>query len=329
MNDRLELLKLWLRKDLGFTDYSLEPASEDASFRRYFRVRHHAESFIVMDAPPAREDCRPYVDVARRLQGCGVNVPEIMKQDLEQGFLLIGDLGGVLYLDVLTSDNADRLYRDATTALIKFQTRAVTDGLPPYDRSLLTREMQLFRDWLLVRHLGMQPGAGVIRLLDELFALLCDSALEQPRVFVHRDYHSRNLLVNAAANPGIIDFQDAVSGPITYDLVSLFKDCYIKWPRDRIRYWLQDYYQTAVQQLQVEADIEQFTRWFDFMGVQRQLKASGIFARLWHRDGKHGFIKDIPRTLSYVVDLQDDYPELMPLIDLIQNDVLPALEDRG
>ena len=328
MNDRYELLNRWLCKDLGFTGFSLEPASEDASFRRYFRVRCNGESFIVMDAPPAKEDCRPYVDVAHRLRGCGVNVPEIIKQDLEQGFLLIGDLGGVLYLDVLTDDNADRLYGDATAALMKMQARAVTEGLPPYDRQLLIREMELFRDWLLLRHLDIKPGAGLIRLLDEQFAMLCSSALEQPRVFVHRDYHSRNLLVNEGANPGIIDFQDAVSGPISYDLVSLFKDCYIKWSRDRIEHWLREYHQAAAQQLQLQADIEQFTRWFDFMGVQRQLKASGIFARLWHRDGKRGFIKDIPRTLSYVVDLQDDYPELLPLINLIQNEVLPALEDR-
>ena len=328
MNDRLELLKLWLRKDLGFTDFSLEPASEDASFRRYFRVRRHAERFIVMDAPPDREDCRPYIDVTRRLRGCGVHVPEIMQQDLERGFLLIGDLGEVLYLDVLNCDNADRLYRDATRALIKMQARAAVDGLPPYDRQLLTREMQLFRDWLLIRHLGMQPGAGLIRLLDEQIAMLCNNALEQPRVFVHRDYHSRNLLVYEGANPGIIDFQDAVSGPITYDLVSLLKDCYIKWPRERIRHWLGEYYQAAAQQLQLQPGVAQFTRWFDLMGVQRQLKASGIFARLWHRDGKRGFIKDIPRTLSYIVDLQDGYPELLPLIDLIQNEVLPVLEDR-
>lgn len=328
MKDRLELLNLWLRGDLGFTDFTLEPASEDASFRRYFRVRNNNNNFIVMDAPPAREDCRPYIDVARRLHPCGVNAPEILEQNLDQGFLLISDLGSVLYLDVLTGDNAERLYRDATTALMKMQVGAVTGGLPPYGRQLLMQEMALFRDWLLVRHLGMNPGTGLTRLLADNFNMLCKIALEQPRVFVHRDYHSRNLLVSEPNNPGIVDFQDAVSGPITYDLVSLFKDCYIKWPRDRIRHWLQEYYQAAVQPLQIEAGLEQFTRWFDFMGVQRHLKASGIFTRLWHRDGKSGFLKDVSRTLSYIVDLRDDYPELQPLIGLIQDEVLPSLEGR-
>ena len=325
MNNRLESLNLWLQRDLGITGYTLAPASEDASFRRYFRVCRGAEKFIVMDAPPEREDCRPYVDVARRLYACGVNVPEIMAQDLDKGFLLIGDLGEALYLDVLTCTNADPLYSDAAAALLKIQTLAVTDGLPPYDKQLLMGEMELFRDWLLIRHLGLPSDAGVMRLLDENFAMLCQLALQQPRVFVHRDYHSRNLLVSAANNPGIVDFQDAVLGPVTYDPVSLFKDCYIKWPRDRIRQWLQEYYQEAAHQLQIKAGVEQFTRWFDFMGVQRQLKAGGIFARLWHRDQKRGFLKDIPRTLSYITDLRDDYRELVPLINLIEDHVLPAL----
>ena len=325
MNNRLESLNLWLQRDLGITGYTLAPASEDASFRRYFRVCRGAEKFIVMDAPPEREDCRPYVDVARRLYACGVNVPEIMEQDLDKGFLLIGDLGEALYLDVLTCTNADPLYSDATAALLKIQTLAVTDGLPPYDKQLLMGEMELFRDWLLIRHLGLPSDAGVMRLLDENFAMLCQLALQQPMVFVHRDYHSRNLLVSAANNPGIVDFQDAVLGPVTYDPVSLFKDCYIKWPRDRIRQWLQEYYQEAAHRLQIKAGVEQFTRWFDFMGVQRQLKAGGIFARLWHRDQKRGFLKDIPRTLSYITDLRDDYRELVPLINLIEDHVLPAL----
>jgi len=326
MNDRLELLKQWLRRDLGFTDFTLERASEDASFRRYFRVRLTTDNFIVMDAPPAREDCRPYIDIAHRLQACGVNVPDILEQNLAQGFLLIGDLGDDLYLDVLTGDNAEHLYHDAMVALMKMQVEAVTEGLPRYDMQLLIREMELFRDWLLVRHLKMEPGAGLTQLLDDSFSMLCENALEQPRAFVHRDYHSRNLLVRDSNNPGIVDFQDAVSGPVTYDLVSLFKDCYIKWPRQRISHWLQEYYQMAVQPLRITVGPEQFTRWFDFMGVQRQLKASGIFARLWLRDGKRGFLKDIPRTLSYIIDLRDDYPELRPLISLIQDDVLPALE---
>lgn len=329
MKHRLDLLNQWLRAGLGLEGYTLAPASEDASFRRYFRVRHGGECFIVMDAPPEQEDCRPYIDVARRLRESGVNVPQILAQDLEHGFLLIGDLGKVLYLDVLNDANAGDLYRDAVQALLKMQSGADTRGLPPYDATLLMAEMELFRDWLLARHLGLEPGPGLKQLLDDSLGMLCHAALEQPRVFVHRDYHSRNLLVNATGNPGIIDFQDAVAGPVTYDLVSLFKDCYIKWPRERTRQWLQDYYLQAAPLLRIEADLQQFTRWFDLMGVQRQLKASGIFARLWHRDGKRGFLKDIPRTLSYIVDLRDAYPGLAPLCELIEDQVLPALGQRG
>ena len=312
---------------MGFDDYTLEPASEDASFRRYFRVRRGSENIIVMDAPPDKEDCGPYIDVARRLSACGVNVPEIMEQDLEKGFLLLGDLGEVLYLDVLTGSNADKLYRDAMDALLSMQTKGVIEGLPLYDEQLLMQEMELFRHWLLDRHLNLKPDAAREQLLDDVFLFLKNSALKQPRVFVHRDYHSRNLLLNKVNNPGIVDFQDAVYGPVTYDLVSLLKDCYIKWPQGKVRRWLQNYYQMAAEQLKLEAGASQFARWFDFMGVQRQLKASGIFARLCHRDGKRGFLKDIPRTLSYITDLEGNYPELSPLIGLINNEVLPALEN--
>lgn len=325
MNDRLELLNRWLKSDLGFKDFTLEPASEDASFRRYFRVRRDSENLIVMDAPPDKEDCGPYIDVASRLSACGVNVPEIIELDLKHGFLLLGDLGDILYLDVLTDANADKLYRDAMAALLKIQAKAIIDGLPQYDERLLLQEMELFRYWLLERHLKLKSDAVRERLLDELYLFLKNSALEQACVFVHRDYHSRNLLVNEANNPGIVDFQDAVYGPATYDLVSLLKDCYIKWPRSEVRRWLGNYYHEAAKQLKLAAGEEQYMRWFDFMGVQRQLKASGIFARLWHRDRKQGFLKDIPRTLSYITDLEGDYPELSPLISLINNEVLPAL----
>jgi len=327
MNTRIDLMDQWLGNELGFSDYTLEPASEDASFRRYFRVCRNGENLIVMDAPPDKEDCRPYIDVAGRLLACGVNVPRILKQDLDKGFLLIADLGETLYLDVLSSDNADQLYADATCALMKMQLGAEVDGLPPYDEQLLWQEMDLFRNWLLKRHLNITLDEGLQHVLDEVFSLLTGSALEQPRVFVHRDYHSRNLMVSETHNPGIVDFQDAVCGPVTYDLVSLFKDCYIKWPRDRINRWVLDYYQAAERLLIPDAGKEQFIRWFDLMGVQRQLKASGIFARLWHRDHKAGSMKDIPRTLSYILDLEERYPELSELTALIRDAVLPALAE--
>ena len=325
MNTRLDLLDRWLGDELGFRNYSLAPASQDASFRRYFRVSRDGESFIVMDAPPDREDCRPYIDITGRLQKCGVNVPRILNHDLEHGFLLIGDLGETLYLDVLSSENADQLYADATIALMKMQSGAAIEGLPPYSENLLIQEMELCRYWLFERHLDLKRTDSSQRILDEVFSLLTGSALEQPRVFVHRDYHSRNLLVNDSQNPGIVDFQDAVCGPVTYDLVSLFKDCYIKWPRTRVRRWLLEYYQAVDGNYLSGTGEEKFLRWFDLMGVQRQLKASGIFARLWHRDHKEGFLKDIPRTLSYILDLEDQYPELSALIALLRDDVLPAL----
>ena len=323
MPARQEQLHNWIRRSLGVMEYTLEPASADASFRRYFRLSYNGESRIVMDAPPEQENCAPYIDVALRLLAAGVHVPVILEKDLEQGFLLLSDLGVKLYLDALTEVTADKLYGDALQALADIQARANPHGLPPYDEQLLMKEMMLFPDWLLERHLQIalteQHRAG----LKHLFAFLIANALEQPRVFVHRDYHSRNLLVCPEYNPGIVDFQDAVNGPVTYDLVSLLKDCYIKWPRQRINDWALAYYRRIHDVAGVNETT--FLRWFDLMGVQRQLKASGIFARLCHRDHKPGYLKDIPRTLSYILDLGQEYAGLNLLVDLIEEKVIPAL----
>ena len=327
MSDRLKLLRHWLSVELGFKDYSLTPASEDASFRRYFRVLHSDGSDIVMDAPPDKEDCSAYLDISARLLACNVNVPEVKARDLVNGFLLLTDLGTELYLDVLTGRNVNTLYNDAIDALLMMQINANSNGLPVYDETLLMTEMHLFRQWLLGKHLQLELTDSQEQLLDKAFTLLTQSALQQPTVFVHRDYHSRNLFHNERANPGIIDFQDAVAGPLAYDLVSLLKDCYIKWSRAEINNWVHAYYQRASESLAMHLDEQQFMRWFDLMGVQRQLKASGIFARLMHRDGKAGYLKDIPRTLSYIVDLQDDYPELADLTRFIQRHVLSALDN--
>jgi hypothetical protein len=326
MMERLDLLRSWLVEELRLDGRNITPASEDASFRRYFRVSWQDGSAIVMDAPPDKEDCAPFIDITARLRKCRVNAPAIRAADLRRGFLLLDDLGKQLYLDALTPDNADTLYSEAMRALVRIQRHAETAGLPPYDEALLRREMALFRDWLVERHLRIPLTPAVRKLLERTFALLAASALEQPRVFVHRDYHSRNLLVTHGGGPGIIDYQDAVHGPITYDLVSLLKDCYVKWPRDRVLRWVEEYLAMADWDT---GDAERFLRWFDLMGAQRHLKASGIFARLRHRDGKAGFIRDIPRTLSYILDLEAVYPELAPLAGFIRERVMPELERRG
>ena len=324
MTTRLEALHDWLKKDLALYDYELLVASADASFRQYFRLVLADKTYIVMDAPPEQEDCRPFIGISRRLLESGVNVPEVFEQDLNRGFLLLSDLGDELYLDSLNDGSAEKLYADAIRALQSMQCKASTEGLPVYDETLLLKEMCLFRDWLLGQHLQLNISAGLDRQLNSLFELLIESARAQKQVFVHRDYHSRNLLVNRR-NPGIIDFQDAVLGPLTYDLVSLLKDCYIKWPMDRIYRWLSDYRQGIIEAMPSIPEPEQLKRDFDLMGVQRQLKASGIFARLWHRDGKKGYLADIPRTLSYILDLEADYPELEALVAIIRTEVMPAL----
>jgi N-acetylmuramate 1-kinase len=327
MPQRERLLQIWLTNSVGLTDFSIELASGDASFRRYYRlVMSDGASRIVMDAPPEREDCGPFVAVARHLGELGLNVPVVYEADLEQGFLLLSDLGNEHYLDQLGQGQEDSLYADALGALMVMQASAVMDGLPVYSQELLMQEMGLFREWLLNKHLGLVLDVGEQQMLDNFFDLLVTSALEQPQLFVHRDYHSRNLLVTPDPNPGILDFQDAVVGPITYDLVSLLKDCYISWPREQVKEWVFGYFDLAFQSGVLRKEHEgSFLRWFDLMGVQRHLKASGIFARLNIRDGKSGYLKDIPRTLNYIVELVPEYPELEQLAALISGRVLPAL----
>ena len=329
MTARLEALKHWLDKELTLKEYTLTPASSDASFRRYFRISHEGESYIVMDAPPEKEDSRPFVSVARLFFDAGLNVPEIIDENLEQGFLLLGDLGSRLYLEALDETSVERLYGDALGALAAIQTCRPDAGvLPEYDRTLLMTEMGLFCDWLVGRHLGLTPDVAQAAMLDTARERLADNALEQPQVCVHRDYHSRNLMVTGRNNPGILDFQDAVIGPVTYDLVSLLRDCYIAWPRDRVEDWALGYQELALQSGILREEHEDpavFLRWFDLMGVQRHLKAAGIFARLNHRDAKPGYLDDIPRTLGYVVDVAARYPEISGLGEFIDREVVSRL----
>ena len=312
-------MRRWLSRDLGYGDYTLAAASTDASFRRYFRMTIPGESLIVMDAPPEKEDSHPFVDIAGRLLHAGLSVPEVLASNLDAGFLLISDLGSRLYLAELSDDTRDALYGDATAALLTIQTRVSPAGLPSYDRDMLLFELGLFPEWFLGRHLGLTLSEQEQAMLAGQFERLAQSALEQPRVFVHRDYHSRNLMVLPQGNPGILDFQGAVEGPITYDLVSLLRDCYITWPTDTVQRWLAEYFEHLQGEgMLPDLDPVTFQSWFDWMGVQRHLKAIGIFARLNHRDGKPGYLGDIPRTLDYVLAVTERYSELAALHELLK-----------
>lgn len=317
-------LENWLDSISAHELTDIRPASADASFRRYFRVTdsNTGNTLIVMDAPPEKEDCEPFIHITRLLRSVNVNAPDIITMDLEQGFLLLDDLGNRQYLDHLDESSSDDLYSDALMALINMQR--IQDHLPPYDKQRLRDEMGLFEPWYLNRHLGISLDDQQKSVLDSIYDLLIESALEQPQVFVHRDYHSRNLMLVDENNPGVIDYQDAVIGPVTYDLVSLFKDCYIEWPRNKVEHWLDQYLQLTPIELPV--DRSQFIRWFDLMGVQRHLKVLGIFARLNYRDGKSQYLDDLPLTLKYVVDACNRYDELMPLLNLLESTVLQHSE---
>jgi hypothetical protein len=317
LDKRLQQLEQWLREQ-GYSSFEIEPASADASFRRYFRVRHEGQSFIVMDAPPEQEDIRPFIRVAELLHEAGMHVPQLMASNIEQGFLQLGDLGSELYLPGLNDRTVDRLYEDAMSALLSLQQHPAPDWLPPYDHRLLMQEMQLFNDWYLQRHLGLKLSTQQEEILQRSFEHLADVALSQPKVIVHRDYHSRNLML-ADPNPGVLDFQDAVIGPVTYDLVSLLRDCYISWSKTQIEQWVEGYFRRAQQAniIGPQVQLQEFIRWFDLMGIQRHLKASGIFARLNYRDAKPGYLADIPRTLGYVLDIAAGYAELNEFADLL------------
>jgi len=327
-DERLEALSGWLLDSLKLALEAVEPASSDASFRRYFRAYFDGVSCIVMDAPPPKENVRPFVRVASLLRNAGVQAPEIIAADEEQGFLLLTDFGTRSYLDCLNPISVDRLYEDALDALLRLQhgVDIETSGLPLYDERLLGIELDLFRDWFLDRLLGLTSDTAESTVFDEVKRLLIASALEQPRVCVHRDYHSRNLMVTERLNPGVLDFQDAVIGPVTYDLVSLLRDCYISWPRSMVEVWMIDHYtRLAEAGFLSSVGLDAFRRWFDLMGMQRHLKAIGIFSRLKLRDGKLGYLKDIPRTMSYVLDVCRHYPEFTGFLRFLENRVLPQM----
>jgi aminoglycoside/choline kinase family phosphotransferase len=320
MDFRLVALERWLGAEFPAIPFTLAPASEDASFRRYFRARFaDGRSFVVMDAPPEKEDSGQFLHVAGVFSAAGVHVPAVHAKEPGAGFLLLEDLGNTTFLDDFRRQaDPNPLYAAATDALVRIQLASRPGILPEYDRTLLERELRLFPDWYLARHLRRELAPGERDVLEGAFESLLANNLAQPRVYVHRDYHCRNLMV-CEALPGILDFQDAVYGPITYDLVSLFRDAYVRWEEAQVLDWLVRYWEKARKAgLPVHADFSEFYRDFEWMGAQRQLKVAGIFARLCHRDGKQQYLADIPLVLDYLRATCARYRELAPLAQLLE-----------
>lgn len=305
---RQNQLRQWLTHTIGTDTFLLKPASADASFRSYQRLYLNNQTLIVMDAPPEHEDCEPFIKVQHLLSKHQIHVPEILAFNPDEGFMLLSDLGSTLYLDVLNYDNANTLYQLAMDELAKIQSIKETSNLPNYDKALLSKEMDLFTDWFIGQHLDYVLSESQLVLLKQTQNQLINSAISQPQVMVHRDYHSRNIMFDDN-KAGIIDFQDAVVGPVTYDLASLLKDCYITWPRDSVVLWVRNYLTQYNAKQSTSIKFESFIRWFDLMAAQRHMKAIGIFCRLFYRDGKKQYLNDIPRTLKYLMAFCQLYPE--------------------
>ncbi len=341
MTERFETMLSWVTQLPFFAQQKISPplpASNDASFRRYFRIyatNHDGQytSYIIMDAPIEFEDCRPFIRISEQFIKIGLQAPKVLAKNLEQGFLLLTDLGSETYLSALehaTESEADTLYQQALTALVTLQSKgqAMAKRLPDYDATLLDTEMDLFSDWLLGTHLNQTLDKVEAQQWQSVKLCLQRSALAQPQVYVHRDYHSRNLMVNTGNSPGILDFQDAVQGALTYDAVSLLRDCYIAWPAEQVTEWQRVYFlQLCAQNLMRKDEWKAFQQSMDLMGIQRHLKASGIFARLNHRDGKTNYLNDIPLTLQYITQVGAQYAEMADLVRLIEDKVLPKLSD--
>lgn len=314
-------MQQWLETVLGNTQFSIAPASTDASFRSYWRLRlPDGGTRIIMDAPPTQEDITPWLDIGQRLQRGGLNVPQVYAADAAQGFVLMEDLGMHTFLTILDDAAADRLYGMALDGLVQMQLRVKTDGLPDYDDALLLEELEMMPTWFLDQHLGRPTSAAQRKLIDAAHTFLLDSAAEQPAAFVHRDYHSRNLLQRADGRMAIIDYQDGLRGPVTYDLVSLLRDSYIRWPEQRVAAWRIASRRQLVAAGLVDASVDEtrFARWFDLIGVQRQLKVLGVFCRLWYRDGKGQYLPDLPMTWHYLDSVCAQYAPLQPLRALLK-----------
>ena len=324
-NTRIDTLRGWLKGlepswqlDLA----TLAPASADASFRRYFRIESKNPTYptlIVMDAPPQHEPLDAFIEIDLLLFEAGLHVPQILEKNIGDGFLLLSDLGHKTYLEALNNESANALYRDASHALVQMQLASKPNVLPNYDQALLQRELDLFPEWYLKQHLQLELSAIQTAQMRQAFALIIENNLAQEKVFVHRDFHSRNLMVTAQNNPGILDFQDAVYGPITYDAASLWRDAYIAWPEEMVIDWVIQFWEEGRKSgLPMPSDFGQFYRDFEWMGLQRHLKVLGIFARLFHRDGKDGYLKDIPLVLDYAIATANRYIELKPLARILE-----------
>ncbi len=321
-----------LRQHTSFHPKQLDVVSGDASFRRYFRLVHSGGQLIAVDAPADKENSRPFVAIAQALYAHGVKVPEVLAADFDLGFMLLSDFGDTLLRPCLTDDSVDGFYRQAMTELVHLQDCPSPKDypLPPYNTDKLLTEMSLFKDWFVGRYLGLTLSAEEIALLDNTCQLIADDVQYQPTVFVHRDYHSRNLMVLADGGMGVLDFQDAVTGAITYDLVSLLRDAYVEWPIERVQAWVEVFR----LMLQAEGQLhnvshEQFLAWFDWMGAQRHLKVVGIFARLSLRDGKHGYLNDIPLVFKYLLDEIKGYPALQPLYQWLCTRIVPVYVEKN
>lgn len=330
MPARMQLIQSFLTACFPGEAIRLDPITGDASFRRYFRFSRADQNYILMDAPTPTEDCSRFVATQQAFSHAGLQVPQIIAQDVQQGLLVLSDLGDTLLLSELTKDTATTFYHQALAQLTQVRTISATSSgpLPVFDQAFLLREMQIFIDWFVLKHLQLIINEQEQAMLDRHFLLLADTALQQPQAGMHRDYHSRNLMVQPDGNLAVIDFQDAVKGPVTYDAVSLLKDCYIKWPVELVQTLSHEFYQHLVHQAELSAEIspEQFQQWFDWMGLQRHIKVCGIFCRLYHRDGKSGYLDDLPRVFDYVLEVTSAYPQLQALDLWLKNKVKPALE---
>lgn len=315
---RAEQRLLWAQTALSDPTFELQSASEDASFRSYWRGQSNGQTWIVMDAPPEKEDTDPWLAMAKRLTDAGLNAPLIKAVDSENGFVMMSDLGTRLLLPALNSDSVDALYAQAMHALLQMQSKLASDDLPAYDENRLVAEMELMPTWFLQRHLGFTPSCPQWDVIEVAFRCLITNATQQTQVFVHRDYHSRNLLLSDTDHLGILDFQDAVHGPMTYDLVSLLRDCYIAWPNEQVEAWVEQYRLLAEGAGLRTGTAKQFLRAFDLMGLQRHIKVLGIFCRLYYRDGKAGYLKDLPLVWQYTRTIGNKYPDIAPLIALLE-----------
>lgn len=317
--DRAHLRLAWVRQQLQRPDLQLESASSDASFRSYWRTKGLDPALIVMDAPPPQEDLGTWLDIGQCLARAGTHVPRVHASERKLGFALIEDLGQRMYLDALNEASADQLYSDAMQALLNMQMHVDSTCLAVYDSEFLRQELELLEPWFLGKHLGHTPSATEWSILAEAFDILIDSACEQPTCFVHRDFHSRNLMLTDHDSPGVIDFQGALHGPITYDLVSLLRDCYVRWDEAKVARWSEDYRLRLLDSglLSRPVGSQEFARGFDLMGLQRHIKVLGLFCRLALRDGKHGYLADLPLVLGYVLDITARYPELRGLHSLL------------